>query len=351
MKDYMDKIIINSLDKKNKGTKELGNVIIETVNNLDTKSKETNKKQAYKIYYKAAAGICASVILTTGIVFAKDINNYVGSLFKLGNHGIGEQQIQTAISENYIQYNASDYIKEKDVSYKLEHSLLNDINLIFSIDFITNFNIDEFNDISISGLQIRDENNNQIYMESEDEKIWKNNIAQSIMPNKIQKSNHEIKASYTLVAPNFPKINTLYISFDKITLYTVSKGVLSTKDIKGNYNLKLDLDSKFNERNTKKYSIAKQTEKNNINVEEVKLTNTGLGITYSTSVENSFGYEFKIFDINHNEIYSNKNNVSQNVKDNKFFIWLDVDSKIRDSEKLLLEITDLNYEKSTFILN
>ena len=77
-----------------------------------------------------------SVILTTGIVFAKDIDRYIKTLFNLSEHGIGEQQIESAISDNYIQYDSSKYIKSNDISYKLEYTLLNDINMIFSIDFI-----------------------------------------------------------------------------------------------------------------------------------------------------------------------------------------------------------------------
>ncbi len=350
MRNYMDRFISKSIDSNNI-PKELGNIIISTANDLYNKDKEQVNKKIHTKYYKIVAGLCASIILTTGIVFAKDITNYIKTLFNLSEHGMGEQQIESAISENYIQYDSSKYTKSNGIAYKLEYTLLNDINMIFSIDFITDFNIDEFNDLAISGLQIKDENGNQIFIDSEDEQIWTKNIATSMVYNKIEKNKSGFKTSVTLVSPSFPIINTIYISFDKITLYTIINGELTTKEIEGNYELELNLDSKFNARDITKYSSNTQSNNADINLEKIILTNTGLGITFNSLDYGCYGYQFQLLDSNNNELYSAKNNISSIGNSNRYFTWLDTNNDIKNVDSFILKVTNLEGQISSFIIN
>lgn len=350
MRNYMDRFISKSIDSNNI-PKELGNIIISTTNDLYNKDKEQVNKKIHTKYYKIVTGLCASIILTTGIVFAKDITNYIKTLFNLSEHGMGEQQIESAISENYIQYDSSKYTKSNGIAYKLEYTLLNDINMIFSIDFITDFNIDEFNDLAISGLQIKDENGNQIFIDSEDEQIWTKNIATSMVYNKIEKNKSGFKTSVTLVSPSFPIINTIYISFDKITLYTIINGELTTKEIEGNYELELNLDSKFNARDITKYSSNTQSNNADINLEEIILTNTGLGITFNSLDYGCYGYQFQLLDSNNNELYSAKNNISSIGNSNRYFTWLDTNNDIKNVDSFILKVTNLEGQISSFIIN
>lgn len=346
MKKYIDKVISESLDTKNKVPKELGNIIISTTNILY--DKEKSEKKSYHKYYKIVAGLCASIILTTSIVFAKDITNYIKTVFNLSEHGMGEQQIQSAICDHYIQYNSSEYITSNDIAYQLEYTLLNDINLIFSIDFIIDFNIDEFNDLAISGLQIKDEKGNQIYIDSEDEKIWTKNIATSMVYNKIEKSKNAFKTSVTLVSPSFPDIKTIYISFDKIVLYTIINGEAITKEIEGNYDLQLNLDSKFSTREVSDYSFEEQSNGANLNLENIRLTNTGLGITFSCLDYDYRDYQFQLLDSNKEEIYVMKNNISIIKNTNHYFAWLDVSENIKNLNDYKLKITDSNGKVSSY---
>ena len=350
MRNYMDRFISKSIDSNNI-PKELGNIIISTANDLYNEDKEKLNKKIHTKYYKIVAGLCASIILTTGIVFAKDITNYIKTLFNLSEHGMGEQQIESAISENYIQYDSSKYIKSNGIEYKIEYTLLNDINMIFSMDFITDFNIDEFNNLAISGLQIKDENGNQIFIDSEDEQIWTKNIATSIVYNKIEKNKNGFKTSVALVSPSFPNINTIYISFDKITLYSVINGNLETKEIEGNYNLKLNIDNKFNNRNIISYTFNSVSNEINLNIEQVILTNTGLGITFNNSDYGSIGYKFELFDNMNNKLYSNTNAIDCIGNSNKYFTWIDIDNDIKNLDSFILKITNLEGQVSSFIIN
>ncbi len=348
IKKDIDKIIKNSLKNNIDVPKELGKTIITTTNEIyksETRKKSVNR---YKCL-KTVAAMCAIFILTTTIVFGKNINRYVRSVFNLEEHDIGEKQINSAISDNYIQYNGDEFIDYGDIKYKLEYSLINDINLIFSINVKTEFNIDEFNDFAISGLKITDESGKQIYIDSEDEKIWTSNIAISEMHNKIQKSKNEISGSVILISPQFPQLNKIYISFDKITLYTITDGIVNKKEIDGNYNLELKIDEKFNNRNVTNYTCETISNKCNIDIEKAILTNTGLGITIKNPAGyETYGYTFEILNDNNEVIYSKTNNINVIGKTDKFFVWLDIDENVKQSNKFKLKINNLNDEESIF---
>lgn len=351
MKNSINKIISKTINSNNI-PKEMGNLIIETTNNLYEKNEKYSEKIYYNKYYKIVVGLCASIILTTGIVFSKDINNYIKKIFNLDENGIGAKQIESAISENYLQFNKKDYIKSKDISYKLEYSLLNDINMIFSINFITDFKIDEFDNISISGLKIKDKNGNQIYIDSEDEKIWTKNLATSMRFNKIEKINdNEIKASVVLVSPSFPDIEEVFINFDKITLYTIINGEVTTKEVEGNYNLNLKVEDKFNNRKVFNYSFSNLTEDDNLSLEKVILTNTGLGITFNCTNFDCMGYDFEILDNNYNKLYSNKNDINCIGNSTRYFTWIDIGDEVKDLSSFILKVINLDGRITTFILN
>lgn len=351
MKNSINEIISKTINSSNI-PKEMGNRIIQTTNNLYKKNEKKLEKKYYNKYYKMVAGLCASIILTTGIVFSKDINNYIKKIFNLNEHGIGAEQIESAISEDYLQYNQSEYIKSKDIAYKLEYSLLNDINMIFSIDFITDFKIDEFNDISISGLRIKDENGNQIYIDSEDEKIWTKNLATSMRLNKIEKvHDNEIKTSVVLVSPSFPNMDEVFISFDKIILYTIINGEVTTKEVDGNYNLNLKIQDKFKNRKISNYSVKNLTNDVNLSLEKVILTNTGLGITFNCTNFDCMGYDFEILDNNYNKLYSNKNDINCIGTSNRYFAWIDIKDEFRNISSFILKVNNLDGQVTTFILN
>ena len=49
---------------------------------------------------------------------------------------------------------------------------MDDINFDLVFNFITADNVDNYEQIAVSGLKITDENNNQIYIDSEDYNVW-----------------------------------------------------------------------------------------------------------------------------------------------------------------------------------
>ena len=98
------------------------------ISEIEDEEKDVMNKKNFGIANKIAAVVCLC-LLTSGIVFAKDIQKYIINKFKLGNG------IQTAIENGYIAETNNDYIScNTHVVNPQNKELLNDINLEIKID-------------------------------------------------------------------------------------------------------------------------------------------------------------------------------------------------------------------------
>ena len=98
------------------------------ISEIEDEEKEVMNKKNFGIANKIAAVVCLW-LLTSGIVFAKDIQEYIINKFKLG------EGIQTAIENGYIAETNNDYIsRNTNVISPQGEELLNDINLGIKIN-------------------------------------------------------------------------------------------------------------------------------------------------------------------------------------------------------------------------
>lgn len=344
----VDKTLKDSLEKQSEVPNELPNRILKTINeNCFNDDKEINNTRKNNILYKFATGICACILITTTAVFASEL---ISSIFKLSEEQFGQKQLQKAIEENYIQANNSgEYIKaDNGILYKFNNVLMNDINLILSLEFVLEDDLEEYQGITFTGLEITDENNTQIY--TYDQSIWLNNIATILHTNTVEKKENKIEESILLIGHNFPIAQKLYLSFDSIILYNVENGVATTKQINGNYNIEIPIDLKFNNRESVQYNF-QNNEEYKISLEEIKLTNTGLGIVMNAPEMEGIAYKCKLYDDNDNEIYSKLNDIGNYESLEHYFIWIDVDDDFYKNKKFRLEIIDMDNNKYLFNLN
>ena len=79
---------------------------------------------------KIAVSVCACLILTTGIVFAKDIENFIRKIFKNTSPAI-----EQAIDQGYIQNIENDFVYDKDIGIRVDNLVLDELNLNVSIKF------------------------------------------------------------------------------------------------------------------------------------------------------------------------------------------------------------------------
>ena len=216
----------------------------------------------------------ATFIIAVGIIGSV---TYAGvkivEIFKI--KGMDDAGIQTALQNNYVQNIDMDYIGEENVKFKVDYLMMDDINFDLVFNFVTEDSVDNYEGIAVSNLKITDENNNQIYIDSEDQDIWTKNIA--LMAERwsvIEKQGNTLRQVMHLTSNNFPKSNKIYVSFDKVVLYNVNQGNPITIEYDGDYKLDFDVSKQLTERKSIEYEA-----KNSKMIEDVKLTNSGLVMT------------------------------------------------------------------------
>lgn len=281
-------------------------------------------------------------LATTGII----IN------FGLSNHGLGDKKVTQAITNSYVQTDGSNnYIYTDEVNYKFDNVLVNDNLMLISLKFNFNKDIQEFSDISFTGLKIMDEKNNQIYIDSEDQMIWENNIASSFRMYTNKKDSKSLDETLILTSPKFNNMEKINIAFDSIVLYLVENGSPKTYTISSNSPITISLDAKFNNRDTTYYKINNlDLNDTTIGVTEVMLTNTGLGVVLEApDLYSTPSYKIELQDNEGNTIYSMTNVISI-TKNNKMFVWLDIDSNFDKNESFRLLISN-NSKTNTYSIN
>ena len=309
---------------------KITNSILDTT--LPHKKNKTYSKLIKTIFLPLLIPTLA--LATTGII----VN------FGLSNHGLGDKKVTQAITNSYVQTDSSNsYIYTDEVNYKFDNVLVNDNLMLISLKFNFDKDIQEFSDISFTGLKIMDEKNNQIYIDSEDQMIWENNIASSFRMYTNKKESKSIEETLILTSTKFNNMEKISISFDNIVLYLVENGNPKTYTIASNSPITISLDAKFNNRDTTYYKINDlDLNDSTISVTDVMLTNTGIGIVLDTIVPSTApSYKIELQDNKGNIIYS-KTNVISITTDNKIFAWLDVDNDFDKNESFRVLISNNN---------
>lgn len=325
-------------NRKDEKDFEVSKRFTETILKTSKELYKNERKNSYRIF-KTVAAACACVTLTTGIVFAKDISNYVSKLFNLTSIGMGDKVLQESLNENEYMPIDNEYISSKDLDYKANHLIIDDINLLLSIDFKTKFSISEYDSLSFMNLKISDEEGNQIFVDSELESEHSKNIAKGIGYYTISKTDYNITEGIILnCIENKLDMKKLIVKFDGIRLYNVTDGNATFKDIKDNFELSINLEDKINKNNPLKYTVKENGKTKQTDIKDVVLTTSGMGITI---INNSSDYfDIKLTDMENNKIYYKVNSIIPTNIDNgiikEYFAWLDVDTSV-EKYKLQLE--------------
>ena len=222
---------------------------------------------------RTAASLFLVIGITCGVAYAGyQITNY----FKI--KGIDDTGIQTALQNNYVQNIEMDYIEKEQVKFKVDYLMMDDINFDLVFNFVTEDKVDNYEGIAVKNLQITDDNNNQIYIASEDQEIWTKNIAlSSELWTTIEKQDHTLRQVVHLSSNNFPKSNKIYVSFDEVILYNVNKGNPITIKYEDEYKLEFDVSEQLSNRKSVEYIT------DDSSIERAILTNSGFAITINES--------------------------------------------------------------------
>lgn len=232
--------------------------------------KEMKKSMTNNKILKTVATFVIAVGIIGSVTYA---SVKLVEIFKI--RGMDDAGIQTALQNNYVQNIDMDYIEEEKVKFKVDYLMMDDINFDLVFNFVTEDSVDNYEGIAVSNLKITDENENQIYIDSENQDIWTKNIA--LMTGNwsvIEKQGNTIRQVIHLTSNNFPKSNKIYVNFDNVVLYNVNQGNPITIEYEGDYKLEFDVSKQLAERKSIEYKA-----KNSKIIENIKLTNSGLVMT------------------------------------------------------------------------
>lgn len=273
--EQIDKIIREALNQNIEKPQGYVNMLKETLNNIE------NCKKKHKIspmIYKFIAISCCCIIMTTTIVFAKEISNFIYNIF---NPITTSEGVVNAARKGYFYNTDMDYIKSDNVKLKIDYVLMDDFNL--NVVFNLNYEKDlkDINKFELSEFIITDENKNIICCNSKkiyEEYCKKNNIPydENKMKNNytnngygmeiIEKSENTIKFIYKMYSTGYPKSKELNIKFRDINLSNYSK--TNSIEIKGNWEIKIQLPKEMYNRELINYNVSKdKVKQSNIIIE------------------------------------------------------------------------------------
>ena len=128
--------------------------------------KKQRKSYKYNQYLARVASIFVICILAGGIVFAKDIANYVTELFAHTHQGVVK-----ALENGYVANIDMDYAYSNDTGIKVDSIMMDDFNLLITFTLKLEENIDNINHLEITDLLVTDENKNIVFCNYDNIKV------------------------------------------------------------------------------------------------------------------------------------------------------------------------------------
>ncbi len=281
----LDKKIKTILSKDANLTDKYKYMIRNTLKENKNKSKTLNSH--FNNFIKFAAVGSGCMILTTSVVFAKDISNFFTNFF---NNSKG---IDTAVENGYLLEPNMKYVDSSEVETKVENLLITDYNLSFTMDmkFKNNLDFESIEKINLPDLMITDNENKILYCENEEKfnkfsseknlnytyKEFNDNYINSGCNYYIKAkdpNSNEIQLVYNLTADNFPKSKNINISFSEIDLLNQTD-INNSQKVAGNWNMNVDIPEKFYNRENITYKV-KSCSNENINITQAVVYDTGM---------------------------------------------------------------------------
>ncbi len=211
-------------------------------NTIKNRKKERINRKSFKILI----GVCGCIVVMTTVVFAKDIVQIFSSFFTNSTKAIDE-----ATEKGYVQSVDGNFVYSNGMGIKVEHIIIDDS--ILDISYLYSYN-EKINSIELDKYTIKDNNDNLFYQyDSKNSMIEKPLIVKEIITGKDEYNSEKVdegifRSSVLYKSNNFPKSEKLLITINRIKIN-------NTDTIEGNWNLCVDLDSKFNLREKKGYKI------------------------------------------------------------------------------------------------
>ena len=245
-----------------------------------------NMKKVRKSVLKMASVACLILVLITGVVMAKDIENFIKKLFGANT----SDGVDIAVDNSYVAKIEGKKYSSEGIEIKVDSIIMDDFN--FAMNFIMTlddrYNINEFKNQELYDLKIVDETgeivfNSHGYRFNTEKEMKEKGYggAYSFLTEKTGEKSLKLSLAATGNSKLFPKSKFLTITFTKINTWDYNeKDEKIDKFYEGNWNFKVEVPKDFYERETFIYK-AKNCNDNTIDISKITavVTNTGCRLT------------------------------------------------------------------------
>lgn len=261
--------------------------------------------------FKSIAVASCMIISLTGVVFAKDIGNFISNLFGVN----ASDGINIAAEQGYIENVDTDYQDYNGIEVSVKSFLLDDSNfdITFDIKISDKYNIEEMQKIDLMDLKVLNENGKKIFathdIEIEEiQKLYKTEEearekydsyrgAYSGYAEKIGENELRYYLTATGNPENFPQAEKLIVTFNRIRNNFDSFISNENTIYIGEWKYELDVPKEMSQRESINYIVKKINDKNII-VDKATLSNTAFKIYLSKAND---------LEMDHNEYVENSN--------------------------------------------
>lgn len=270
-------------------------------NGIDSALIGVNQSNIKEKINKIIITIISLISIVGGVVFAKNIVNFIYQFFNTSNG------IDTAIQNDYIEFTNMEHINSNNVEAKVDNFLMDDYNLSLSlsIKFDNSIKISEISEITLPDLLIHDENNKILYCDNKEKfnkyceenqlnyEFWIfndcyiNSGINYYIKNKNEEEN-TIEFICNIYGDSYPKSKTISLNFSKIDILNLSKdenGLI--KCIDGDWNINIEVPEIFYNRDSYIYRV-KSCSDENIKITEAVINSTCMKLKLETQEDSEF---------------------------------------------------------------
>ena len=268
------------------------------------KEEKIEMKKARKSIFKIVAIACCTMLSITGVVFAKDIGNFVKEFFG-GNSSEG---VDTAVNNGYVAEVKTEYQSAEGIDIAIDSFMMDDNNFAmnFRIKLSDKYNVkDMMFGMRLYDLKIVDENGRKVFathaLEAEEMSIYKTEQE--------AKENYDAfcgsyGANSEIIGENeimrhlsarqggnpFPKSKKLYVTFTRIHVTKDQNEQPVDKWYKGDWKFELDVPEEMYNREIVAYKIKSCSDKNTI-AGDATLSNSSFIMSIPLSTTDKVDYE------------------------------------------------------------
>lgn len=293
---------------------ETSQILEETLSNTKTLI-HRGKKQLRKILLekgfeemnkvsKVVIIIVCTGVLLSGVVFAKDISNFIKNFFGANS----SDGVDTAVNNGFVSKVDSEPQSAEGIEVSIESFMMDDYNFAmnFSVILDDRYNVEEFGSSTnwLEDLRITDENDNVVFSTNYEfnEETGKPEYLNgySINPTIIGEKQIRVALTSSGGITSFPRSKKLNIKFTRVSEHR--EGDINKVYI-GDYNFEVDVPEEMYNRETVIYKV-KNCNDNKTIVEDATLSNTAFKISIPLTTTDKIDYKALFDRENMTSIYS-----------------------------------------------